>query len=69
MYSVFVKMLLTDQGKKILREHQGDKNAQKVYTKFSAHAIKSMNDLLNSYELLTYITSACVGDGSWRVNT
>ena len=30
MYPVFVKILRTDQGKKILREHQGDKDAQKV---------------------------------------
>ena len=30
MYSVFAKILLTDQGKKIVHEHQGDKDAHKV---------------------------------------
>ena len=34
MYSVFVKILLTYQGRKIVREHQGDKYARKVYKKF-----------------------------------
>ena len=60
MYSVFVKILLTYQGNKIVCEHQGDKDAQKVYAKLSAHALKSTRDLLNSSKLLTYITSACV---------
>ena len=62
MYSFFVKIILTKQGKKILHEHQGDKYAQKVYVKLSTHALKSKRDMLNLSKLLTYITSACVGD-------
>ena len=64
MYSVFKKILLTDQGKKIVRKHQGYKYIHKVYSKLSAHAIKYTNDMLNSSKLLTYITSYRVGDGS-----
>ena len=64
MYSVFVKIILTDQGKKIVREHQGDTDAHKVYAKFSARVLKSTKDLLNSSDSLAYIISDRVGDGS-----
>ena len=47
MYSVFVKKILTDQRKKILHGHQGDKDARKVYSKLSANALKSTKALLN----------------------
>ena len=53
MYSVFVKILLTDREKKIVREHKGDKYAQKLYTKLSAHAMKSTKALLKPSKLLT----------------
>ena len=49
MYLVFVKILLTEQGHKIVREHHGDKYAQRVYAKLSAHALKYKKALLNSY--------------------
>ena len=68
MYSVFVKILLTYQGNKIVCEHQGDKDAQKVYAKLSGHALKPTNYLLNSSKLLTYIISDRV-DGSWYGTT
>ena len=66
MHSVFVKIILTNQGKKIVHKHQGDKDAQKVYAKLSAHALKSTKDLLNSSKLLTYTKPARVGDRYWQ---
>ena len=69
MYSVFVKMILTNQGKKISHEHQGDKYARKVYEKLSANALKSTKDPLNSSKLLTYIKSDRVGYGFWYSTT
>ena len=65
MYSVFVKIILNYHGNKNLCEHQGDKDAHKVYEKLSAHALKSTETLINSSKLLTYITSYHVGDVSW----
>ena len=69
MYSVFVQILLTYQGKKIVCEYQGDKYAQKLYAKISAHSIKSTKTMINSPKLLTYITSDRFRDGSWRGTT
>ena len=57
----FFLMLLTDQGKKIVREHQGNRDSQEVYAKLSVRALKSTKPLLNSYKFITSITSACVG--------
>ena len=47
MYSIFVKIIPTDQRKKIVHEHQGDKDSQKVYAKLSAHALKYTKAMLN----------------------
>ena len=67
MYSFCVKILLTDKGKKIVREKQGNKDASKANAKISAHLLKSEKDLINSSsKLLTLIISARVGDVSWR---
>ena len=52
MYSVFVKVLRTDQGENIVREHQSDKNVQIVYENISVQALKSTKAFLNSSNLL-----------------
>ena len=51
MYSVFVKIILTNQGKKILCKHQGDKYAQRVYAKLPENVLKYIMALLNSSKL------------------
>ena len=53
MYSVFVKIILPNQVKKVVHEHQGDEDSQKVYAKLSAHALKSTKYLLNAPKLIT----------------
>ena len=53
MYYVYVKILLTNQGKKNLREHQGEKDAQKVYAKLYLYAITYTKAFLNSSKLFT----------------
>ena len=60
-----LKILLTNQVKNFLREHQGDKDSHKLNAKISAHALKSTEALLNSSKLLTFVTSARVGYVSW----
>ena len=64
----FVQILLTQQGKKIVRQQQGDKDEQKVYAKLSSHELKYTKALINTSKLFTYITSTYLGYGS-RLNT
>ena len=66
MYAVFEKTLLTDQGKAFVREHELDFDAQKVFFKISSYALKSTRASLDSSKLLKYVTSARIGDGSWK---
>ena len=66
MYSVFIKVLKTDIGKSIVRAHQQDRDAQKVYEKVINHYLKSTKALISTADLLSYITSASLKDGNWK---
>ena len=66
MYAVFSKTLLTDKGKSLVREHERDYNAQQVHKKLLDYAQKSTKASVESSQLLTYITSARLGTGSWK---
>ena len=67
MYSVFERVLLTDKGKSIVRAYEETSDAQAVYRLMVEDAKESMNVQLDSADLLAYITSARLGDGStWR---
>jgi hypothetical protein len=69
LYSVFVQNIKTDAGKAIIREHEVDKDAQKVYKEILDHYLKSTKAMISSSELLAYITSAKLGNGLWKGNT
>ena len=69
MYAVFEHILLTDQGKAIIREHELDRDAQKVYAKVIDFYLASTTAAMTSSDLLSYITSARLGNGTWRGNT
>ena len=56
MYSVFTKVLLTDYGKRYVREHEVDFDAQKVYEKLSTFCTDSTVARVNASDLLSYIT-------------
>ena len=66
MYSIFVKTLQTDQGKVFVREHEDDYNAQEVFHKLKDHSLKSTKATIDSSKILSYITSAKIGDGTWK---
>ena len=66
VHSVFECTLLTDQGKACVRDHENDYNAQKVFQAIQAHAQKSTKASLESSKLLSRVTSARIGDGSWK---
>ena len=69
MYSVFTKTVKTDFGKSIVRKHETDRDAQKVYKEIVEHQLKSTKALISSSELMSYITSAKLGDGTWKGST
>jgi hypothetical protein len=49
----------------IIRDHEDDFNAQKVYQKLKAHHLTSTKDMIESSPILAYITSDKLGDGIW----
>jgi hypothetical protein len=66
VYQIFERTLLTDEGKTIVRAHEDDYNAQEVYKKLVAHYKQSTKASLNAGDMLTYITSVRLDDGSWK---
>ena len=69
IYSVFVSTLLIDQGKKFVREYEDDYDAHRIYKKLLTHAKESTKASIDSSNILSYITSARIDDGTWRGTT
>jgi hypothetical protein len=61
--------VLTDRGKAIIRDHEDDFNAQKVYPNLKAHHLTSTKIMIIASTILAYITSAKLGDGNWNGST
>ena len=66
MFAVFEKNLLTDQGKAVVREHASSYDAQQVYRDIKNYALDSTKANIEASNLLSYITSAKIGDGHWK---
>jgi hypothetical protein len=66
MYSVFERILQTDEGKVIVRSHDVDRNAQSIYAEFLHVMTQSTEAMMDSGELLSYLTTVKISDGSWR---
>ena len=64
MHAVFERTLLSDKGKALAREHTGDYDAQKVYSKLCACALQSTEANIDSSDVLTCVTSSKIGDGT-----
>jgi hypothetical protein len=62
MFAVFNKILLTDQGKKIVRAHEIDCNAQKIYGELRDYLLESTRSSLDASKLLTHITLSRIED-------
>ena len=69
MYSVLERILQTDEGKVIVRSHDADHNAQSIYAEFLQVMTQSTEAMMDSGELLSYLTTTKISDGSWRGNT
>ena len=65
-YAVFEHMLQMDQGKAFVRQYEQDFDAQKIYSSLQDYSVKSTKASLDTSKLLSYITSAKMGDGSWK---
>jgi len=63
MFAVFDQTLLTDTGKALVCEHENDFDAQKIYLEIVKFYLKSTKASLDSSNLLSYITSVCLGSG------
>jgi hypothetical protein len=66
MYSVLEKILQTDEGKVIVRSHDIDRDAQKIYAEYLNTMTLSTEAIMSSGEFLSYLTTAKISDGSWR---
>jgi uncharacterized protein with FMN-binding domain len=66
MYAVLERTLQTDQGKAFVRQHEEDFDAQKIYSSLQDYSVKSTKASLDASKLLSYITSAKMGDGAWK---
>jgi hypothetical protein len=66
MYAVLEKNVQTDTGKRLVREHLNDYDAQEVFKKLTEHANKSTKASIEAAAKLSYVTSVKVGDGKWN---
>ena len=69
MFTVFEKTLKTDTGKTLVRSHINDHDAQKIFRDLSTYSLTSTKASLDSSTILSYTTSARLGDGSWKNGT
>ncbi len=70
LYAVLESKVLTDHGKAIVRQHEDDFDAQKVYQKLQEHHLRSTQATIDSSSVLSYVTSArLLGNGEWRGST
>jgi hypothetical protein len=68
-FSVFDRTLQSEKGKAIVRAYEDTFDAQKVYKEMYNYCNRSTRAQLTSSTLLSYITSAHLGDGSWKSGT
>jgi hypothetical protein len=66
MYLVLEKILQTEEGKVIVRSHDLDRDAQKIYSEYLNAMTLSTEAIMGSGKFLSYLTTAKISDGSWR---
>ena len=69
MYSVFIKTLLTDKGRELVRFHEVDADAQEVFRLLDQFYTTNVVGQDQQFKTLHYITSARLGDGTWNGTT
>ena len=66
VYNVMQCCYQTDHGKKFVREHDHDYDAQKVYESFKAFMEKTTVAKIDAWRHMIYIITCRLADGSWR---
>ena len=66
LYAVLETKVLTDRGKAIIRDHEHDFDAQKVYQRIKKYHLSSTKADMESSVILSYITSTRLGEGTWN---
>jgi hypothetical protein len=69
MFAVLESTVKTDRGKAIVRYYEATSDAQKVYKDLSEHHLKSTKALMDSSDILSYISSVRLGSGDWKGTT
>ena len=69
MYAVLETKVETPKGKAIIRKHESTYDAQKAYDELLKHHLLSVKASISSTNILAYITSARISDGSWNGTT
>jgi hypothetical protein len=64
-----VVILMTDIGKALVREHEPNYDAQTIYEKLRDSAENSTASKIASSDLLRYLTTVRLGEGSWKGTT
>jgi hypothetical protein len=66
VYAIFEQKLQTDKGKALVREYETTSDAQAVYSDLVEHYTRSVKASLDQSQLMIYITTIWIGDGSWH---
>ena len=69
MYALFAEVLLTDKGKSLVRRCGLHWDAHKIHKDLLVYAETSTKASVESFQLITCIVTANLGDGLWRVFT
>ena len=69
MYAVLETKVETPKGKAIIRKHEPTYDAQRAYDELQQYHLSSVKASLSSTNILAYITSARISDGSWNGTT
>ena len=63
-FQIFLANILIDTGKYFFRKYNTTFDAQSIWKEYSAHCMKFTAAQINTSDLLTYITSIRINDGS-----
>ena len=66
MYAVFTNTLSTDKGKSLVIQHKGEYNAHVIHKELLVHMLTSTKASLESSTIITCITTAKFGTGTWN---
>jgi len=65
MFSVFVRTLLTDEGKTLVRRHMANYNAQLIYKELKEYHNKSIHSEIKGSSILNFLSSFRLNGTNW----